>query len=274
MANDMRAERRDPPSDQAPSSEVTDDELSGLRRMNLLFGLLHLASGLAMVILANDFSLSVTTTFLNGPPGRGVDPARLTTQFDVRLAWGTAAFLFLSAFFHLLIASPLAVGRYRSELVGNRNRFRWVEYSMSATLMIVLIALLVGISDGAALVGIAGVNVAMILFGWLMETTNDLGGPEPVDWSPFVMGCIAGAVPWIAIAVYLFGPGGAVPDFVYVIFFTIFVFFNCFAVNQFLQYRQVGRWRRYVFGEWIYIWLSITAKSALAWQIFGNTLAG
>jgi hypothetical protein len=29
-----------------------------------------------------------------------------------------------------------------------------------------------------------------------------------------------------------------------------------------------------VFGEKAYIWLSITAKSALAWQIFGNTLAG
>jgi len=29
---------------------------------------------------------------------------------------------------------------YRRELSANRNRFRWVEYSMSATLMIVTIA--------------------------------------------------------------------------------------------------------------------------------------
>jgi phosphopantothenate synthetase len=50
------------------------------------------------------------------------------------------------------------------------------------------------------------------------------------------------------------------------------VLFNCFAVNQFLQYHGVGRWRDYLFGETTYIVLSLTAKSALAWQIFANTL--
>jgi len=35
----------------------------------------------------------------------------------------------------------------------------------------------------------------------------------------------------------------------------------------------VGKWRDYVFGERVYLILSLSAKSALAWQIFGNTLA-
>ncbi|MEO2105686.1 MAG: hypothetical protein ABGZ36_08610, partial [Actinomycetota bacterium] len=56
------------------------------------------------------------------------------------------------------------------------------------------------------------------------------------------------------------------------IFVSLFVFFNCFAVNQWLQYRQIGRWRDYLFGERVYVWLSITAKSVLAWQVFANTL--
>lgn len=41
-----------------------------------------------------------------------------------------------------------------------------------------------------------------------------------------------------------------------------------------LQYRQVGPWRDYLFGEKAYIVLSLTAKSALAWQVFAGTLAG
>ena len=62
------------------------------------------------------------------------------------------------------------------------------------------------------------------------------------------------------------------PSFVYGIFLSIFVLFNLFALNQFLQYRRVGRWRDYLYGERIYLVLSLTAKSALAWQIFANTL--
>ena len=61
------------------------------------------------------------------------------------------------------------------------------------------------------------------------------------------------------------------PGFVYGIFVSLFVFFNVFALNQWLQYRAVGRWRDYLFGENVYIVLSLTAKSALAWQVFGGT---
>ena len=62
------------------------------------------------------------------------------------------------------------------------------------------------------------------------------------------------------------------PTFVYGIIVSLFLLFNCFAVNQWLQYRRIGRWRDYVFGERIYIVLSFVAKSALAWQVFANIL--
>jgi hypothetical protein len=102
-----------------------------------------------------------------------------------------------------------------------------------------------------------------------METTSDPG--PAANWTPFVFGCVAGAVPWIAILVYLVGADG-VPGFVFGIFVSLFAFFNCFAANQWLQYRARGRWRDYLFGETAYIVLSLTAKSALAWQIFANVL--
>jgi hypothetical protein len=60
---------------------------------------------------------------------------------------------------------------------------------------------------------------------------------------------------------------------VYGIFFSLFVFFNIFALNMWLQYRRVGRWRNYLSGERVYVLLSLVAKSALAWQVFGGTLA-
>ena len=82
-------------------------------------------------------------------------------------------------------------------------------------------------------------------------------------------------MPWIAIAVYLTAPGGAAhaPGFVYGIYVSLLAFFFIFAGNQWLQYAALGRWATYMYGERVYILLSIVAKSALAWQVYGSTLA-
>ncbi|MBU1493786.1 MAG: hypothetical protein KJ956_07445, partial [Actinobacteria bacterium] len=36
---------------------------------------------------------------------------------------------------------------------------------------------------------------------------------------------------------------------------------------------RVGKWKDYLYGEYVYVLLSLTAKSLLAWQVFGSTLA-
>ncbi len=142
---------------------------------------------------------------------------------------------------------------------------------MSSSLMVVLIAMLTGISEVTALGALFGVNAAMILFGLLMEHYESPGRP---NWLPYLFGVLTGAVPWLLIGVYLWSPTVAAepPGFVYAIYGSLFLFFNSFAVNMFLQYRRVGPWRNYLFGESAYILLSLTAKSALAWQLFAATL--
>ena len=225
---------------------------------------------MVILALANDFALPVTASFLEGQPG-GPEPRTIRTLFEIRFAWGVAAFVFLSALAHWLIASPGIYEWYCRNLRRDRNYARWIEYSLSSSVMVVLIAMLTGITDVAALGAIFGVNAAMILFGLLMEHYESPGRP---NWMSFVFGCLAGAVPWIVIAVYLWSPGVAAepPAFVYGIFFSLFVFFNSFALNMVLQYKQVGKWRDYLFGETAYVFLSLVAKSLLAWQVFAGTL--
>jgi hypothetical protein len=55
---------------------------------------------------------------------------------------------------------------------------------------------------------------------------------------------------------------------------TLFILFNTFALNMWLQYRGRGRWANPVFVERVYVWLSLIAKSALAWQVYFGALAG
>lgn len=258
--------------------ELTDDRASRLRQLNIGAGVLHLATGLAMIILGDlDFELPVSGFNISGPPGTPLERGVLNEFFGIPLAIGVALFSLLSAFFHFLIAF-VAFGGYRSELRRGRNRFRWVEYSLSSTLMMVLIAATTGITDLAALIGLAFANISMILFGWIMEMVNDTTDTESKVWfTPFWMGCIAGIGPWLAILVPLWfnlqqdGAEGP-PGFVYGIIVSIFFFFNTFAINQWLQYRRIGKWADYLHGERVYIILSFIAKSVLAWQIFANTL--
>ncbi len=244
--------------------QSVEKQVKKLRVWNIVVGLILAVQAVMIAVLTNNFSLPVTATFMAGPPGTA--PA-LHQLFNIATGWGVFAFLTISALALLSIASPWVFPWYKRNLLESRNYGRWIEYFFSSSLMIVLISQIVGISDIAALLGIFGVNASMILFGALQEKYEKPGNKNLL---PFWMGCFAGAIPWVAVVIYTIAPGLNVspPGFVYGIIISLFIFFNCFAVNMILQYKKVGPWRDYLFGEKVYIILSLTAKALLAWQIF------
>lgn len=249
-----------------------DVKFKYLKTFNLAMGVFHFIQGILMLALSNDFTLPVTRGFLEFDNiTRTLDPASVTI-FELRIGPIVASFLFMSAIAHFLISTVL----YKSYVNGLKkgiNKYRWYEYSISASVMIVVIAMLTGIYDAGALLAIFFLNAMMILFGLRMEVHNQF--IKKTDWTPFIFGCIAGLIPWIAIAIYLFGAGGGdggPPDFVYYIYLSMAIFFNSFAINMVLQYKKVGKWKDYLYGERMYVILSLVAKSALAWQVFAGTL--
>jgi hypothetical protein len=244
-----------------------------LRKLNIIAGCLHTVSFIAILLLSNDAALPVKATYLTEAPGTGnfSDPV---TLFSLNISYMVAAFMALSAFFHFLVSSPQVFPKYVAGLDKHINIYRWIEYSLSSSIMIVVILQLNGVADYIALLAVFGVNVSMILFGWLQERYTT---PGDGDLRPFWFGCIAGAVPWIAIAINMAsikGPAdSAVPGFVYGIVISLFILFNCFAIVQYKQYRANGKWADYLYGERRYIILSFVAKSLLAWQVFSGALA-
>lgn len=244
-----------------------------LRIFNVVMGFFHLLQGTLMVVLSNDFKLPVMTNFLQFDLASQKLLPSLETVFELPIGIAIAAFLFLSALAHFTISLPGIYEWYVANLKKGINYARWYEYTFSSSLMIVVISMLVGIYDVVALMMIFGLNAMMILFGLVMELHNQT--TKKTDWTSFIFGCFAGILPWIGVAIYLFGSGegeNKAPDFVYWIFFSMFLFFNVFAVNMVLQYKKVGSWKDYLFGERAYIILSLVAKSLLAWQVFAGTL--
>lgn len=250
---------------------------SKLRRFNLIMGGLHLLQGIAMLFLATtviqkigEFSPQITQNYLAFNPATSSLELESKVLFDLPFGILVASFLFISAAAHALISIPKKTNeKYNADLEKGINQFRWFEYAISSSIMIVLISTLFGIYDIASLVLIFIVNATMNLFGLVMEQMNSGKSKNDIIWGPFIWGSIAGIAPWIAILLYMFGNGNfdQVPWFVWAIVGTYFVVFNTFPVNMILQYKKVGKWENYIYGERIYIVLSLVAKSILAWLV-------
>jgi hypothetical protein len=265
------------PSAALPTA-IPADRARSLFRWNAVLAGLHFVQFLAILALsfAKDPMVSspVVSSYLSfDEVTRTLVPAQ-RTLFDLPIGPAVALFLLMSAVAHFSVAF-LARGWYEGRLARGQNPARWIEYSFSSSVMIVVIAALSGIQEIGTLVAIFGVNAAMILFGWSMEAANE--GRERPQWLHYVFGCIAGVVPWVVIGIALLTsatePGAApIPGFVIAIFVSLFISFNIFAFNMVLQYRRTGKWRDYLYGERVYMFLSLFAKTILAWQVFAGTL--
>jgi hypothetical protein len=259
-----------------------DKKVDKLIGFNKIMGSVHLVQGLLMMLFAffvypnldgsgtQSFEINVIGNFLTFIEGEGLVLRTTDTLFSLPFLPLTASFLLLSAIFHFLIAFPFKQ-KYREGLRVGINQFRWYEYALSSSLMIVLISSLFGVRDVAVFALIALANAAMNFFGLDMELLNagESKVGKKVNWLPFIFGSIVGLAPWVAIAFYIgVNPNiGEVPGFVWAILATYFIAFNTFPVNMLLQYLGVGKFKDYLYGERGYIVLSLVAKTILTWLV-------
>jgi hypothetical protein len=258
-----------------PEQLAEEKKFRSLRTFNIAMGFLHMVQGVLMLIIANESTLPLKTNFVSFNP----DTLELTTVsetlINLRLGPFVAMFLFVSMIAHFAVSSPWAYDWYVRNLKKKINYARWFEYSISSSIMVVVIAMLCGIYDLSTIILLFSLNATMNLFGLMMELHNQT--TQKTNWTAFILGCFAGLMVWVVLGVQFFGAvglAGDFPPFVIFIFVSLAAFFNVFAINMLLQYRAKGRWKDYLFGERVYIILSLVAKSALAWQVFSGTLMG
>lgn len=245
---------------------------SGLRKFNFIMAGIHAAQGIVILLLSRTFDIQITGSYLTfNRASQSLQPAT-ADLFSLPIPLLIALFFFISALAHLFIAT-LYNKRYNQDLARGINKVRWIEYSISASIMMIAIAVLVGVYDFASLVMIFALIAIMNLLGLVMEVHNQT--TKKTNWLSYWIGCLAGIVPWFVIGFCFWlsaQQGSSPPAFVYWIFVSIFIFFSCFAINMFLQYKKIGPWKDYLYGERMYIILSLVAKTLLAWQVFAGTL--
>jgi hypothetical protein len=155
-----------------------------------------------------------------------------------------------------------------------RQTWRFIEYSISSTVMMIAIYFLWPVAIINEIVFIATLNFCMILFGIASEWVNQdafLRGDRPYSFWTFGFGF----VPLVAIWGVLFADLSAVdglPNFVWGATIATFILFNCFPIAMFFQARGPLSYKNYLIGEQVFVVLSFVAKSLLAWIVFGGSL--
>jgi hypothetical protein len=222
-----------------------------LRWSNLAIALVHLVQALIVLAVAAGNVETISRTGASAPV--------------LNLSVGSA----LAVVFVVLAATHGAAGSvltevYLRDLRRGRNSIRWAGMYLTAPTLMVLVALLAGIQDVPRLALVVAATVAMVGLGSMQEQLNPLGRRE-TTMVPLIAAVVVGLVPWaMVLGAFLAADQHELAGSTFV---ALFVLWGSVWVNAVLQYRQIGPWSDFLYGERTALTLSLVVNSALAWEI-------
>ena len=209
------------------------------------------------------------------------------TTSELSLWWLVIVFHFLSFIFQAVamwewdftLCGTRWVRNYIEEVDGGTNSLRMIEYTISATLMQIAIALVLGIGDRLVIVGVSALTVVTMLLGLIAEQLKY--DRKVMAWTAHFTGWLSMLSVWAILGRKFYytiqTSDTKPPEFVYVIVIVIAFLYSLFGGIQFYQLCKSNRQpdiklNRYV--EMIYCVNSLVSKTFLGWMIFANALGG
>lgn len=269
--------------------------------VNIIAGCLHLVNALLMVIFyyvndRHDQLYDITSTYgswerIEGTPDDDpkfkVVSEQATIISSLSLNWLIFTFHILSFIFQIGALLPCFNYRKRVEKEG-RNPLRFIEYSLSASIMLICIALLTGIRDFVVLLSMSLFTMLcqfLGLVGEYMTPGSNRNGVHGLAWVSIMVAYGIIIYYYVLSIVQLqnttackedlenavCGP----PDYVHVIIAAQAALFLSFGVVQTAQFYGT---RNRIFGaigrqaEISYCVLSLVAKTILGWLIYANVI--
>lgn len=226
---------------------------------------LLLAAGLicALVLLGEPLTLQGTQDLLFGDRTVAVSSGQSTLFVGIALV----LFLLVSAVVHVLVAAPTAF-RYTIGIKTGHNTYRWIDFALSSSLLLWILAEITAIAHTSAFLVLIGANVVLLALGARLEKADTPGGAL---FPGFLIGALLAALPWLVLLFYVMGPGSTDETrpalFTFTLVLSVFLTAGAFVVNQLLPHFRTGPWRDFVFGEGVYIVLNLVSKIGLTAQI-------
>lgn len=184
-----------------------------------------------------------------------------------------AIIFFITALFHYYYYKSK---NYYKEISRGYNRYRWVEYGITATLMIFVLALISGIKELYTVLFLVCSSIVLMSFGYFFEMSKD----RKVKLSALIMGFFIFTYSWAVFLANFFPNiqstkdlGFEIPSWVYAVLLPMIFWwfsFGLVAILNFRAYKKKGYdYSRY---EKYYIFLSFMSKAFMGYYLtFGLT---
>ena len=295
-----------------------DHNTAPLRNWNMLAAILHIFAASAIIIVIAGVDTEILKSMekkvyrlkVQPPPpndgtltsfsGSDLNTPYILSAFPqtINPVYGSIAFFGLTSLAHTFYGfSPAYIKSYHE----NRNQFRWLEYGITATLMVLLIALNAGVQTIEALIPILIATAVMQGCGYIVEA--ELAKPIP-NYKVALMATVCGWALLLAVFVPILygyltalddfekqyvnsdgqplkdssGRDITIPSFVpFIIFFQLlgFALFGLTQLNQYRRRKASGEDMKAPFqqSEKTYIILSLVTKLLLAGGIGWGVIA-
>ena len=180
----------------------------------------------------------------------------------------------ITAIFHFFYYTNY---RYYKEVLCGRNRFRWIEYGITATMMIFVLCLISGVKEIYSALATVFLSILMMSFGYFFEMNKN----PKVKLSAIVMGFFALTCIWsIILAQFIPNIISAkedqnydIPSWVYGVLFPMIFWWISFGIVTILNYKAYRK-KDYDFTRYekYYIILSYFSKAFMGYYLaFGLT---
>jgi hypothetical protein len=239
--------------------EKNKTEKKTLVTLNVFACLLHSVSGIVMASIGSSLEINLYR-FTPGQERFSLVLQQL--DFNIKPHWLAFVFVILAAMDHF--ACLVFRETYFNNIFNRKvNAFRWTEYSISASLMHVHIALLCGVMEITTLFLVFAMMMTTILFGYLSEqvyANNDSDTAQTINYFGFLP-----YIAHVAVILVVFFDNSP-PTLVHVIVAVIFTLDGAFALLNTLYIN--GRVKDYYKVEIYYQTLSFVSKTLLAYIAF------
>jgi hypothetical protein len=262
-------------------------------KLNYVLAGIHAAAAVAVYLLLRGVS---DPDYLPLTPNRSKIVEGAVDTFDnvlenvgspISVPNAIVMFYAVTAFTHLVYANFWRTG-YLKAIDEKHNPVRWIEYSISATIMIYIVCLTVGVRDVTALIPIIGANIGTMYTGYMAEEAI-----RKYDFEAALRSIVLGWGLQIAIFgsifmkfIHTLGDVNAIvdgvtgerkykiPGFVYFVLIPTFLYYTSFGVVAILwymnaknSYEKTGSLPSFEGTEKWYLYLSLFSKLFLGLYI-------
>lgn len=199
--------------------------LSELWQLFAVAAVAYVVLGVVAVVVMDKATFPAVTTFWTNnnlaSQTTTVFAQAIHNLFYVQFRWILAVLMLLSLVVPLGFINLVKKGQAKK--AGQElHKWRWLDWAVTGTLMLLIISALSGVQDLMTMVLIAGLSLSAYFFNWF--SVRSLEKNPGLANNSMIAATVASLIPWLLIAVYAIGTGtyGSIrsPWFVYVLYFV------------------------------------------------------